>query len=100
MNRMIQLKTLHFSRHVALLCFGLLPRAQAVVPAPDGAIPTSTLPKGKTPFSASPPALNTAIGWFSLESTTTGSFNTAIGAGTLLQRCRKQYSYRRSRAFI
>src|SRR5882724_11879157 len=45
---------------VALACFGLLPRAQAVSPPPPrGAIPTSPLLRGTTPFRLSPWALGT-----------------------------------------
>jgi len=68
-----------------LACFGLLPPAHAVVPAPDGRYPNFTTAEGaKALFSLTAGAGNTAIGWFSLFSDTTGSFNTATGAGTLL----------------
>ena len=40
----------------ALVCFALLPIAQAVVPAPDGGYPGATRQKGKTRFLVSPPA--------------------------------------------
>jgi hypothetical protein len=55
----------------------LSPLVQAVVPAPDGGYPSGNTAEGQT-------ALNTAVGFFSLRSDTIGSFNTAIGAGTLL----------------
>jgi hypothetical protein len=51
---------------IALVCFGLLPKAQAVVPPPDGGYPN----------------FNTAEGQNALF--TGGSFNTATGAGALL----------------
>ena len=47
----------------ALLCFGLLPRAQTVVPPPDGGYPGG----------------NTAEGHEALMNLTTGTYNTALG---------------------
>jgi hypothetical protein len=70
---------------LALLCFGLSPKAQAVSPPPDGAYPNFTTAEGQNAlFSLTTGAGNTAIGWFSLFSVTTGSFNTGVGAGTLV----------------
>jgi hypothetical protein len=70
---------------LALLCFGLLPGAQAVVPPPDGGYPNFTTAEGtKALFSLTTGAANTAVGWFSLKGVTTGSFNTGVGAGTLV----------------
>jgi hypothetical protein len=70
---------------LALLCFVRLPRAQAVVPPPDGGYPNFNTAEGqKALFSLTTGSANTAVGWFSLESLATGSFNTATGAGTLL----------------
>ena len=59
MNPLIRLKTTTSPLLItlALLCFGLLPKAQAVVPPPDGGYPGSTRRKGRTPFLASPAAL-------------------------------------------
>ena len=70
---------------VVILCFGLLPRVQAVVPPPDGGYPNFTTAEGQNAlFSLTSGAANTAVGWFSLKSVTTGSFNTGLGAGTLV----------------
>ena len=70
---------------LALLCFALLPRVQAVVPAPDGGYPNFNTAEGQNAlFSLTSGAGNTALGWFSLNSVTTGSLNTAVGAGTLV----------------
>jgi hypothetical protein len=70
---------------IGVLCIALLPRAQAVVPPPDGGYSTFTTAEGtKALQSLTTGAANTAVGWFSLFSDTQGSFNTAIGAGTLL----------------
>ena len=70
---------------LALICFALLPKAQAVVPPPDGGYPNFTTAEGQNAlFSLATGAANTAVGWRSLFSDTEGSFNTATGAGTLL----------------
>jgi uncharacterized coiled-coil protein SlyX len=69
----------------ALVCFGLFPRAQAVVPPPDGGYPNFTTAEGQNAlFSLTTGAANTAVGWRSLFSNSTGQFNTATGAGALL----------------
>ena len=65
--------------------FGLLPKADAVVPAPDGGYPGFNTAEGQNAlFSLTTGQGNTAVGWLSLRALTQGSFNTAIGAGTLL----------------
>jgi Chaperone of endosialidase len=87
MNRLIQLKTITRSLLItlALLCFGLLPRVQAVVPPPDGGYPNFNTAEGtKALFSLTTGSGNTAVGWYSLWSNTGSSYNTAVGAGTLL----------------
>jgi hypothetical protein len=69
----------------ALCCFAVLPKAQAVTPAPDGFYPGFNTAEGQNAlFSLTTGSANTAVGWFSLKSDTDGSFNTAVGAGTLL----------------
>jgi uncharacterized coiled-coil protein SlyX len=69
-----------------LLCLSAAgPKAQAVVPPPDGGYPNFTTAEGQNAlFSLSTGAANTAVGWYSLFSDTTGSFNSATGAGALL----------------
>src|SRR5215216_2881443 len=68
-----------------LVCIGLLPKALAVVPPPDGGYPNFTTAEGQNAlFSLTTGSANTAVGWFSLFSDTEGSFNTATGAGALL----------------
>ena len=70
---------------LVLLCSGLLPQVEAVVPPPDGGYPNFTTAEGQNAlFSLTTGAANTAVGWFSLKSVTTGSFNTGVGAGTLV----------------
>ncbi len=70
---------------IVIVCIGLLPRAHALSPAPDGGYPGGNTAEGQNSlFSLTTGGFNTAIGFFSLKSNTTTSFNTAIGAGTLL----------------
>jgi hypothetical protein len=70
---------------LVLICFALLPAAQAVSPAPDGGYPGGNTAEGQNAlFSLTSGGYNTAVGFFSLRSDTTSSFNTAVGAGTLL----------------
>jgi Chaperone of endosialidase len=61
------------------------PKAQAVVPPPDGGYPNLTTAEGqKALFSLTTGAANTAVGWSALLTNAAGSFNTATGAGALL----------------
>ena len=70
---------------IGILCIGLLPRAQAVVPPPDGGYPNFTTAEGtKALQSLTTGSANTAVGWYSLFSNAAGSFNTATGVGSLL----------------
>jgi hypothetical protein len=69
---------------LALVCFGLLPKVQAVNPPPPGGYPNFTTAAGDHALQALTLGVgNTAIGTFSLFSVTTGNFNTAVGAGAL-----------------
>jgi len=70
---------------IALFCFGRLPKAEAVVPAPDGGYPGGNTAEGQAALlSLTTGGFNTAVGLLSLRSLTEGSFNTGIGAGTLI----------------
>jgi hypothetical protein len=70
---------------VALVCFELLPSAQAVNPPPDGGYPGGNTAEGQNALlSLTVGTFDTAVGFLSLESNTEGKFNTAMGAGTLL----------------
>jgi hypothetical protein len=86
MNPLIQLKTTPpLLITLVLLCFGLLPTTQAVVPAPDGGYPGQNTAEGQSALlHLAGGTYNTALGWSSLGFNVTSSFNTAIGAGTLL----------------
>jgi len=69
---------------LALICIALSPKAQAVLPPPDGAYPNGNTAEGQNAlFSLTTGQYNTAIGFFSLEGVKVGSFNTAVGAGAL-----------------
>jgi len=66
-------------------CFGFPDAAQAVSPPPDGGYAGFTTAEGTNALrNLSTGVGNTAAGWSSLFATSTASFNTAIGAGTLL----------------
>jgi hypothetical protein len=73
----------------ALLCFALLPRVPAA-PAPEtpdpGAVGGSlnTADGSNALGHVTTGAGNSAFGWFSLLSNSTGNFNTGVGAGTLV----------------
>jgi hypothetical protein len=88
MNRLIQLKTTPpLLITLTLLCFGLLPKAQAVVPPADGGYPGFNTAEGQNALfslDVNNGFANTAVGWFSLFSNIEGDFNTATGAGALL----------------
>ena len=84
MNPLIQLKKAALVFLVALVCFGILPKAQAVSPAPDGGYPGGNTAEGQAALlSLTTGGFNTAVGYLSLRSNTTNSFNTALGAGAL-----------------
>jgi hypothetical protein len=85
MNPLIQLKKVTSVFFVALACFAVFPRAQAVVPAPDGGYPGANTAEGDNAlFSLTTGTSNTAIGFGALASNTTGDFNTAEGRSTLI----------------
>ena len=69
---------------LTVACFGLLPHAQAVVPAPDGCYPNYTTAEGCNALNfLTSGAGNTGVGWYSLFSNSTGNFSTGIGGGAL-----------------
>ncbi len=66
-------------------CFGLLPTAGAVVPAPDGDYPGGNTAEGQSAlFSLTTGSNNTAIGYQALFSATVGFQNSATGSQALL----------------
>jgi hypothetical protein len=86
MNPLIQCKTTILPLFIAafLVWFGPLPKAEAIMPPPDGGYPGGNTAEGKNALlGLTTGGFNTAVGFFSLRSNTTESFNTAIGAGTL-----------------
>jgi Chaperone of endosialidase len=70
---------------LVLGCFAFLPKAQAVVPAPDGGYPSGNTAEGTNAlFSLTTGQNNTANGSDALFSNTTGNSNTATGVQALL----------------
>jgi hypothetical protein len=69
---------------LAFGCFALLPRAQAVSPAPDGGYPGGNTAEGYLALgSLTTGVYNTGIGVYSLLSIADGSLCTSVGAGAL-----------------
>ena len=84
MNPSIRVKKAALLFVVPLVCFGLLPKAQAVNPPPDGGYPGGNTAEGQNALlNLTNGGFNTAVGFFSLRSDTEGKFNTGVGAGTL-----------------
>jgi hypothetical protein len=97
MNPLIQPKTITSPLLITLtlLCIGLLPNAEAVVPPPDGGYPGFNTAEGQNAlFSLTTATGNVAVGWASLYTDAEGNFNTAIGTGALLfnpaEQCSKE----------
>jgi hypothetical protein len=87
MNHMIQLKptTLSGLVVITLACFWVVAKTQAVSPPPDGGYPGFNTAEGQNAlFNLSTGVGNAAVGWSSLSSNTDGSYNTAVGVGTLV----------------
>jgi hypothetical protein len=70
---------------LAVGSLALLPQMQAVSPPPDGCYPNFTTAEGCNALShLTDGAGNTGLGWYALFGTSTGNFNTAVGAGALV----------------
>jgi hypothetical protein len=71
---------------VALTYFGFFaPKAFGLSPTPDGCYPGFTTAEGCNALShLTSGAGNTGLGWYALFGTSTGSFNTGVGAGALV----------------
>jgi hypothetical protein len=77
----------------ALLCFALLPKAQAVDPPPDGGYPIYNTAEGTDAlFSLTDGNGNTAVGYQALYSNTGGGANTATGVQALNSNTSGQYN--------
>ena len=86
MNPLIQLKQTAPVVLVTflLVCFGVLPRAQAVITDPEDYFPNGTTGAGQGALlNLTEGQFNTAIGLLSLFSVLDGGFNTGVGAGAL-----------------
>jgi len=70
---------------LTFLClFAVGPKAQAVLPPPDGCYPNFTTAEGCNALSLlTTGAANTGVGWYSLFSAGSASYNTGVGAGAL-----------------
>jgi hypothetical protein len=67
-----------------LACLTLLPRAQAVVPAPDGGYPGNNTAEGSNALLGLTTGINnTAVGANALMKTTDGGYNAAFGSRAL-----------------
>jgi hypothetical protein len=70
---------------ILIACLGLLPKAQAVSPPPDGGYPGFNTAEGDNALkNLTTGQGNTALGWFSLGLVTDSSFNTGVGVGALV----------------
>ena len=70
---------------LVLVCVVFFQKAWAVLPPPDGGYPNFNTAEGTNALkNLTSGAANTAAGWYSLFTDTTGSFNTGVGAGTLV----------------
>jgi hypothetical protein len=70
---------------LVIVCLWTSPKAQAVVPPPDGGYPRGNTAEGYLALgSLTTGAYNTAVGIYSVLSLTDGNFCTGIGAGALL----------------
>ena len=69
----------------ALVCFALVQNTKAVVPPPDGCYPGFTTAEGCDALNFLTTGVgNTGVGWRSLFGAQAASFNTGVGAGTLV----------------
>ena len=87
MHTLIQLKraTSLFLIGLGFIWLGLMPKAQAVSPPPDGGYPGGNTAEGQAALlSLTTGGFNTGLGYLALRSNMLGSFNTATGAGALL----------------
>jgi hypothetical protein len=84
-NQVVKNRSITFTATLLVLaCSALLPKSEAVNPAPDGGYAGGNTAEGQNALlSLTSGTFNTAVGLFSLRSNTTANFNTGIGAGTL-----------------
>jgi len=70
---------------MGIVCIGLSPQMQALSPPPDGGYPNGNTAEGDSALSGLTDGFyNSAFGFLSLLSNGAASFNTGVGAGTLL----------------
>ena len=103
MNPLIQLKTTPpLLIAFVLVCFALLPRAQAVSRRRTAAIPASPRQKGQNAlYSLTTGAANTAVGWYSLFSDTRAASTPVSAQGRSFSTpAESKYGHWRGGAFI
>jgi hypothetical protein len=70
---------------LTFVVLALSERAGVVIPRPDGGYPGFNAAEGDSALlNLGSGVANTAVGWFSISSDIDGSFNTGVGAGTLI----------------
>jgi hypothetical protein len=70
---------------ILIIGLGVLPKAQALSPAPDGGYPGQNTAEGQSALlHLAGGTYNTALGWASLGFNVTANYNTGVGAATLL----------------
>ena len=87
MKRKLKLKNkrTHSKQYYWCLAPLRLPQMHAVSPPPDGCYPNFTTAEGcNARQNLTTGAGNTGVAWYALFGTSTGSFNTGIGAGALV----------------
>jgi hypothetical protein len=76
--------TISLATVFVVACLAVLPRAQAITPAPDGCYPNFTTAEGCDALNfLTTGSGNTGLGWHALFANSTANFNTAVGAGAL-----------------
>jgi len=84
-NRLLRRRGSIFIPLGLVVLLTILPRVQAVVPAPDGGYPGFNTAEGQSALlHLAGGTYNTALGWASLGFNVTGNYNTGVGVATLL----------------
>src|SRR5690349_21732271 len=83
--KLLSMKTIIWLFLVLLCASADGPKAQAVIPPPDGGYPGYTTAEGtNTLQNLTTGVANTGLGWYALFTDSDGNYNTAVGAGALV----------------